>query len=133
MQSSLEQVELIRAAIVLAAADGKISSSERGLLEAFAKRIGIGKASLDAMIDRAITDHTVREEMFRRSMSDPKLTLELLVATARLDGDITTKEREVLIHARELLEIPMDEFAQIYEQGIKRADTLRKTKFSTDS
>lgn len=133
MHSALEQVETIKAAIVLAAADGKISSSERGLLEAFAKRIGIGKASLGAMIDRAITDQTVREEMFHRTMSDPRMTLELLVATARLDGDITTKEREVLIHARELLNIPMDDFAQIYQQGIKRADTLRKTKFSTES
>lgn len=128
-----EQVEVIRAAIVLTAADGEISPSERGLLNSFARRVGIGKASLDAMIERAISDPSVRDEMFHRSMSNPELTLELLVAIARIDGKITTEEREVLIHARQLLNISMDEFAQIYERGIQRADTLRNARFTSES
>ncbi len=128
-----EQVELIRAAIVLAVADGKVSSSEKGLLSSFAGRIGIGTASLEAMIERARTDTSMRDDMLHRTMSNPSLTLELLVATARLDGDITTKERDVLIHARERLDISMDDFADIYQRGIQRADKLRKAKFDRES
>ncbi len=131
MPSIQEQVTMIRALITLAAADGKISSSERGLLSNFAKRIGIGKASLDAMIEKALADPSVRDELFDRTMSNPDLALEMLVATARLDGDITSKERDVLVHVREILDIPMDGFAQIYERGIKRADSLRDAKFSS--
>ncbi len=127
-----EKIEMIRALIALAAADGKISASERGLLTRFAKRVGIGKASLDAMIEKALADPSVRDDLFRRTMSDPELALEMLVASARLDGDITSNEREVLIHVRGVLDIPMDEFAQVYERGIMRADTLRNAKFSSD-
>ena len=128
-----EQVELLKALIVVAAADGKISPSERGLLSRFATRVGIGSASLEAMIERAMSDPSVRDDLFHRTMSNPELALEMLVATARLDGNITSTEREVLIHVRGLLEIPMDDFAQVYDRGIQRADSLRNAKFSSDS
>ncbi|GJM23603.1 MAG: hypothetical protein DHS20C16_00180 [Phycisphaerae bacterium] len=128
-----EQIELLKALIALSAADGKISASERGLLCSFAGRIGIGSASLEAMIERAMSDPSARDDLFHRTMSNPQLALEMLVATARLDGNITTSERDVLIHVRGLLEISMDDFAEVYERGIQRADTLRKARYSSDS
>jgi len=128
-----EQVELLKALIALAAADGKISQSERGLLSGFAARVGIGSASLEAMIERALADPSVRDDLFHRAMSNPELALEMLVATARLDGNITNNERDLLIHVRGILDIPMDNFAQVYERGIQRADTLRNAKFAGDS
>ena len=97
MKSVHEQVDLLRAAIVLAVADGVIASSERGLLTALAGRIGVGQASLDALIDQAKNDQSFRDELFEYIVSDPDLTMELLVAAARLDGEVTLEEREMLV------------------------------------
>ncbi len=128
-----EQVELLKALIALSAADGKISSSEQGLLNRFANRVGIGSASLEAMIERALADPSVRDDLFHRTMSNPQLALEMLVATARLDGNITDTERDLLAHVRGILDISMDDFDQVYERGIQRADALRNAKFANDS
>ena len=133
MPPIVEQVELLKALIGLAAADGKIASSERGLLVRFAAKVGIGSASLEAMIERALADPSVRDDLFHRTMSNPQLALEMLVATARLDGNISDSERELLIHVRGLLNISMDDFAQIYERGIQKADSLRNAKFASDT
>lgn len=129
MESIHEQVELLKAAIVLAAADQVISPSERGLLTALAGRIGVGKVSLDAMIERALSDPAAREELFRRTMSDPEKAMELLVATARLDGEVADAEREVLAQIMQKLGISVERFADLYERGMQRADALRKAKF----
>ena len=124
-----EQVEVLRAAIVLAVVDGVVSPSERGLLTSMAGRVGVGRASLDAMIDRAIEDPGTRNELFQRSTAAPETTLELLVAAARLNAEITESEREVLVLFMNKLAIPVDHFSDIYERGIKRADALRRAKF----
>jgi len=128
MKSVAEHVEILRAAVVLAVADGKITSSEQGLLRGLAGRVGIGNASLDALIERAQMDATLRDELFQRSMSDPNLTFELLAAAARLDGEISQEERELLIHMMDKLKIPTAQFSEIYRRGVDRADNLRKAK-----
>ena len=129
MKSIHEQVELLKAAIVLAAADKVITASEQGLLEALAARIGVGKVSLDAMIERALSDPSTHEELFRRTMSDPETAMELLIAAARIDGEVENSEREVLVKIMQKLDIPVDRFSVLYERGIQRADALRKAKF----
>ena len=129
MKSNLEQVELLQAVIVLAAADGMISSSERGMLTSLAARVGVGKASLDAMIERALNDNSVRDELFHRTRSEEERAMELLVAVARLDGEVTEEEREVLVHIMQVLNIPTERFADIYQRGVERADELRKARF----
>jgi tellurite resistance protein len=128
MQTLPEQLEILKAAIVVAVADGQIIASERGLLNAIAARAGVGKASLDAMIERARTDPNMRDELFRRSTSDPELTLELLVAAARLDGEIDQEERAVLVRLMDPLKIPVHRFSEIYQRGLQRADALRKAR-----
>ena len=129
MESNLEQVELLQAVIVLAAADGMISSSERGMLTSLAGRVGVGQASLDAMIERALNDTSVRDELFHRTRSQAEKAMELLVAVARLDGEVTEEEREVLVHIMQVLNLPMERFAEIYQRGVERADALRKARF----
>ena len=128
MESNLDQVELLQAVIALAAADGTISASERGVLTSLAVRAGVGKASLDAMVERALNDASVRDDLFRRTRSEAERALELLVAMARLDGEITEEERELLVHVTGALNIPTERFADIYRRGVERADALRQSR-----
>jgi tellurite resistance protein len=123
-----EQVEVIKAAIVLAVADGKLSAGERGLLEGLAQRVGIGQASLNAMVERAKSSPAAREELFRHQPSDPEQVMELLVATARLDGEIADAERQLLVDIMQRLGIAAERFAAVYQRGVARADALRKAK-----
>ncbi len=125
-----DDLELLKALVVLAAADDVIAKSERGLLERLCVRVGVGRASLDAMIERAMSDHTCRQELFIRTTAKPELAMELLVAAARIDGEIDERERAVLVDVMGKLKIPVDRFSELYQRGIDRADTIRKSRSS---
>jgi tellurite resistance protein len=128
MNPAREQAELLRAAIVLAVADGVIAPSEQGLLKSLAKRLGVSRETLDRMVERALLDTAVHDEMFRAATADPELTLELLVAAARIDGEIHESEHRSLVQMAERLDVPMSEFEAIYERGVARADAIRGSK-----
>ena len=121
-----EQLELLKATLVLAAADGEIRHSERGLYERLARRIGVGQASLDAMIDQAHDTHEALEEICSTAIADPQRAFKLLVAAARLDGEISEEEREVLVLMVPKLKLPPEQFTELYEEGLALADDLRK-------
>lgn len=123
-----EQAEMLRAAIVLAVADGVISASERGLLASLAKRVGISQETLERMIARALADSGAREECFRTASSDPELALELLVAAARIDGHLHEREKQALVQMAERLDVPISAFDEVYARGVARADALRTRK-----
>ena len=128
MKTLHEQIELMRAVVALAAADGKITRSEMGLLTSLATRIGIGEVSLNALIEQAMEQPEKRDELFGYAMSDPELAMELLVGAARIDGEIADAERELLSDIMSMLEIPVDKFGEIYQRGIQRADELRNAR-----
>ncbi|HRX87377.1 MAG TPA: hypothetical protein P5572_20310 [Phycisphaerae bacterium] len=128
MNPAREQAEMLRAAIVLAVADGVITSSERGLLSALAKRIGVSAETLDGMVARALADVAVREELFRVATADPELTLELLVAAAQIDGQVHAQERQTLVQMAEKLDVPVAQFDDIFTRGIARADAIRANR-----
>ena len=121
-----EQIELLKATLVLAAADGEIRHSERGLYERLARRIGVGRASIDAMIDQARDTHEALEEICGTAIADPQRAFKLLVAAARLDGEISEEEREVLVLMMPKLKLSPDKFTELYEEGLALADDLRK-------
>lgn len=128
MNLAREQAEMLRAAIALAVADGVIAPSERGLLRSLARRIGVAADTLDKMIARASSDPSTRERLFQVASADPHLTLELLVAAARIDGEIHDEEQAALTQLAERLDVPVSEFDEIYARGIARADKLRGNK-----
>ena len=125
-QLSASNIELLKALIVLSAADGVIAGSERGLLERFARGVGMSGTSLNASIDHALKDGTCREKLFRRVIAEPDQALELLVTVARMDGEISEPEKDVLLEVGKKLKIKADDFARICKQGIQRAKALRK-------
>lgn len=120
-----EQRELFQAVLAVAGADGTITRAERGLLEALAERVGVGRASLKAMIERATREPGFRAKRSIHKVNDPLKAIELLVAAARIDGEISEEERQLLVHIAAVWDIPNKEFVEAFKRGLATADRLR--------
>ncbi len=125
----MEQLEILKAAFAVALADGSLQRCEKGVLQGLAVKAGIGRASFDAMLEAAGQGaDDIVDTMFLQSRESAKQALELLVSTARLDGVISDSEREVLVRIGLSLKIDGEDFQQIYQCGMERADQVRKRK-----
>lgn len=113
--SLMAQVEMVRAACCVASLDGEICGKESKLIAKLADRVGIGGASLKAMIDRARKDPHFYEQQFRTLKGDAKTTMKTLFAVAIVDGKLTQEERIILHHFAEKLGLPDDQFNRILE------------------
>jgi len=122
----MENAELLRAAIAMAVADGKISRSEMGVVEGLAQRAGVGAVAIEAMFGAASKDESFSDNLQLLSKDRSVKAVELLVGLARIDGEISSEEHELVVRIAASLNIVDDEFRQVYESGIKRADDLRK-------
>ena len=125
---TMEDLELLKAALVVAVADGEIRRSEMGVVQGLAERIGVGRASLEAMIEAAEQDDSIADNILIRSKERAHTAFELLVAQARIDSEISNEERSVLVRVASSLGITGNEFEAIYGAGIKRADNIRKSR-----
>ena len=125
---SMEEREVLKAAMAVAVADGRITRSEMGVLKGLAARLGVGNASLDAMLEVAREDQSQADNILIRSKERARAALELLVAEARIDGDISFEERDVIVRIASSLDIVGDEFQSVYEAGIARADRIRDSR-----
>ncbi|MBN1346050.1 MAG: hypothetical protein JXQ73_25405 [Phycisphaerae bacterium] len=123
-----EDLELLNAALALAMVDGDFSSAEKGIIQGLAARAGVGQVSLQAMMDRAQRDPDMHKDLHIRSGGKARKIMEFLVAQARIDGEITNEERDMLVKICLQLGIDTDEFGQIYAQGVAKADELRKRR-----
>lgn len=124
----IEQVELFKAALAIAVADGEVRRSEKGVLEGLAVRVGIGRASFEAMMEAARQDEAFADNILIRSKKDACRALELLVAQARIDGQISESERDLLVRIASRLELTGGEFQSVYQAGIARADKIRSSR-----
>lgn len=125
----MEQLELLKAAIAVALADGELRRSEMGVIKGLAARVGVGKASLDAMLEAAQTDDSIADNMLMSSKESATGAIELLVAQARIDGHISDEERNVLVRIACSLGITGAAFDTVYTAGIDRADAIRKSRY----
>ena len=94
---NIEDLELLKAALAVAVADGEIRRSEMGVVEGLAMRLGVGRASLEAMLEAAQKDNSTADNILIRSKERARRALELLVAQARIDGEISAEERNVIV------------------------------------
>ncbi len=124
----MENVELLRAAIAMAVADGKVSRSEMGVVEGLAQRAGVGAVTIEAMFDAAANNETFADNLLLQPKDRAIKAVELLVGLARIDGEVSSEERELIVRIAGSLNVVGDEFREAYEAGIKRADDLRKTR-----
>ncbi len=129
--TDLEKLELLRAAVAVAAADGEILGCEKGVLEGLAARVGVGWASFEAMVSGAVRGDKPLPDLLIRSPEKARLAMELLVGEARLDGEISKEERELLVHLATRLGITGDDFQAVYQAGLARADRLRQSRDAT--
>ncbi|MGQ9648696.1 MAG: hypothetical protein ACUVXJ_01135 [Phycisphaerae bacterium] len=128
-----EKLELFKAALAVAAADRTLKRSELGLIQGLAVKVGIGKASFDAMIAAALRGEPIAGGVCIRSPDTARLALKLLVAEARIDGEISDAERDLLVTMADRLKIGGDEFQAIYTEGLRQADEIRRRRRSSQS
>jgi uncharacterized tellurite resistance protein B-like protein len=121
MSKSMQQVDLLRAACCVAGADGSTTDPERKALQKLADRVGIGKASLGAMIECAETDERFLETQFRIAVKSPQSTLQLLFKMAIIDGRLHKEEVTVLKRLAERIGVASPQFDEWLKQSISRA------------
>ena len=124
--ASMDDLELLRAAMAVALADGELRRSEMGVIKGLAARTGVGRVSFDAMLGAAESDPTFADKILIHSPDKARQAVEILVAEAGLDGEISPRERVVIQHIARQLNIIDQELAELYEAGVRRADALRK-------
>lgn len=120
-----EQLELLRAAVAVALADGELRRSEKGVIRGLACRVGIGQTTFDAMVEAAEQGHDVADAISINTPESARTAMELLVALARIDGQISDDERDVIVRIATSMGITGDDFGAVYQAGIERADRLR--------
>ena len=88
----------------------------------------MGKVSLEAMLEAAEQDQSIADNILIKDKAKAHTAFELLVAQARIDGEINMSERELLVRIAKSLKISDEDFPIVYHAGISRADELRKAR-----
>jgi len=129
-QMPISKVEVLRAACCVAGIDQVISERELRILKRIAENAGVGAASLDAMIDRALEMPDFYKQQFKSIAADPDETMKSLLQVAMLDHVITGDERIMLAHFATALGMPPERFNKLLAAGhraIERAQAAGKT------
>ncbi len=126
--TAMEDLDLLKAALAVAMADGELSRSEKGVVQGLAQRVGVGRASFEAMLAAAQGDDAIADNILINLKDKARTAFELLVAQARIDGEISPEERSLLVRIATSLGITGKELDDVYVAGINRADDLRKSR-----
>lgn len=120
---SINEVEILRAACCIAALDRAVCEKEHAVLDALRKRIGVGRVSFEAMLDRARHDRDYYQEQFQIAMVDPDLAMRTLFQVAVANHRITLEERVILQHfAEEKLGMARDRFERLLEAAERHVE-----------
>ena len=112
----MQKVEVLRAACCVAGIEGNIQECELPLLQKIAKEVGVGKASLNAMMERAKSDPDFHEEQFQILKSEPQKCMATVLQVAMCDGKVTDGETIVLKSLSEKLNVSDEVFSQLMSQ-----------------
>lgn len=118
--TNLQRVEILRACCCIASADGETSGDERIQLEKLANELGVGDASLQAMIDRASRDPEFYKVQFGVLRAEPHKTLNILLDTLLANRRIKDEELAVVRGLASQLGIEETEFRQQLEAATAR-------------
>jgi uncharacterized tellurite resistance protein B-like protein len=121
-----EVLDLFRAALALAAADKKLTRAELGVVEGLAAKVGVGQVSFEAMKTAALRGDDLTDNLCFSSPDTACKALELLVAQARIDGQISDEERSFLVLLADKLKIDDQTFQAVYQAGVQRANAIRR-------
>lgn len=109
----MQKVDVLRAACCVAGIDGQPNEAEKVVIQKLAAEVGVGQASLEAMIERGATDPDFHQEQFRVLKTDPQESLAALLEVAMADGTISNEETAVLKALSEKLNVPTEVFQQL--------------------
>ena len=109
----MQKVEILRAACCVAGIEDGVSENEKTLLDKFAQEVGVGKASLTAMIERATTDPEFHKQQFRILKENPQQCLATVIQVAMSDGSVSDSESQVLKSLSDNLGVPSEIFNQL--------------------
>ncbi len=126
--NDMEKMDLFKAALALAVADGEVKRAELGVVKGLADRLGIGQTTFETMLKFAEYGDSIADMILIKDQAKAHTSFELLVALARLDGEISVEERALLVRIAKTLKIDDADFPVIYQAGISRADQLRKSR-----
>lgn len=107
------KVELLRAACCVAGIDGEIDEAEFAVLKKLADDVGVGDASLSAMMNRAKSDPDFYQEQFRVLKADPKESMAVLLQVALADRNVVDGEKVVLAKLGERLGVTQAIFDEL--------------------
>lgn len=119
----MKEVEVLRAACCVAGIDGDVCDNEHPLLQRLATAAGVGKASLNAMIDRAKSDSSFFQKQFDIFKTDPEETIKMLFRVAIADGVLARSERVVLQHFATKLGMTDDRYDELLAAAEKHTRT----------
>ena len=111
-----QQIELLRAACCVSGIDKDASDAEMNVIQKLVKKTGVGKASLQAMMDRATSDDQFYKEQFTVLKADPTESMSFLLQVAMADGKLSDQEVDVLSKLAHRLEVSTDDFQRIISQ-----------------
>ena len=112
----IQRLDILRAACCVAGIDGSANEAQAVVLKRLAREVGVGKASLNAMIERAETDNTFHEEQFKVLEFEPKTTMATLLEVALADGELSASEADVLRILAGRLKIDSAMFEQLLSE-----------------
>ncbi len=115
----MQKVDVLRAACCVAGIDGQPKDAELSVINKLAGEVGVGRASLDAMIQRGATDPEFHQEQFRVLKADPQQSMAALLEVAMADGEISTNEASVLRALAGKLAVPENVFEQLLNSAGK--------------
>ena len=118
----VEKVEVLRACCCVAGADGTTTDAERKVLERLADDVGVGQASLEAMIWRAENESDFYEEQFQVLKAEPRKVMLLLMQTAAADRSLAEEETVMMRKLSQRLDVPADVFDQLVERVNNKID-----------
>ena len=116
MMTPTQRIDLLRAACCVANADGDAGEPEMALVGKLIKEVGVGRASVQAMMDRAKIDPAFCEDQFKILKSDPADAMLFLLQVAMADGKLTEEEVRVLQALANNLEVPDEVFEKMIAQ-----------------
>lgn len=119
----IQRVELLRAACCVAAADGEITDGELVLLRRLAADVGVGRASFQAMLERASRDSDFSKSQFVIFNENRSECIAALMEIAVSDGTICQQEEEVLRTLASNLKVSDEAFEQVLQQCRQLAQT----------
>jgi len=89
MMTPTQRIDLLRAACCVANAGDDVSESEMVVIQKLIKEVGVGRASVEAMMDRAKKDPDFCQDQFKILKSEPAEAMLFLLQVAMADGKVT--------------------------------------------